>query len=56
MKGRTSSANDKARKAFEKAGGKINVYELARELGIAPSTIYRATWYKAHKKEEGIKA
>lgn len=45
MAGKPSTANDKARAAFERSGCTLSAKELARRYKLALSTIYRAKWF-----------
>lgn len=50
MSGKPSTANDKARAAFERSGGTLSAKELARRYKLALSTIYRAAWFTKPNK------
>lgn len=52
MSGKPSTANDKARTAYERSGSTLSAKELARRYKLAPSTIYRAAWFKKPAKQE----
>lgn len=50
MSGKPSTANDKARAAFERSGCTLSAKELSRRYKLALSTIYRAAWFKREQQ------
>lgn len=53
MSGRPSKATEQAAAAYKKAmeaGTPMTVLELCHKFKLAPSTIYRAEWYKEQQK------
>lgn len=51
MSGKPSKESELARLAYERSGGKLTPAELAKRYKLAPSTIYRATWFKRVTKQ-----
>lgn len=49
MTGKASKEMELARAAYQRSGGTLSVKQLAQRYKLAPSTIYRATWWTGRK-------
>jgi hypothetical protein len=50
MPGRPSKAQELAQAAYERSGRTLSAKKLADRYKLAPSTIYRAKWFKKDDK------